>query len=44
MVQGGLAMDGEKITDEDWKIKAGVVKVGKRRFLRIVFWSVGELY
>ncbi len=37
MVQGGLAMDGEKITDEDWKIKAGVVKVGKRRFLRIVF-------
>ncbi len=37
MMQGGLAMDGEKITDEDWTIKAGVVKVGKRRFLRIVF-------
>ncbi len=37
MVQGGITMDGQKITDEDSKIKAGVVKVGKRRFLRISF-------
>jgi hypothetical protein len=27
----------EKITDEEWAVKPGVVKVGKRRFLRISF-------
>lgn len=37
MVQGGLTMDKERITDENWPIKAGVLKVGKRRFLRINF-------
>lgn len=35
--QGGVTVDGEKITDEEWAVKPGVVKVGKRRFLRINF-------
>ncbi len=37
MVQGGLTMDGQRITDEHWQVKQGIVKVGKRRFLRINF-------
>jgi tyrosyl-tRNA synthetase len=37
MVQGGLTMDGQRITDEHWHVKQGIVKVGKRRFLRIKF-------
>ena len=34
--QGGVTMDGIKISDEDWSVKAGVVKVGKRRFLKLI--------
>ena len=37
MAQGGLTMDGQRITDEQWQVKQGIVKVGKRRFLRINF-------
>jgi tyrosyl-tRNA synthetase len=37
LLQGGITMEGEKITDEEWVVKSGVVKVGKRRFLRISF-------
>ncbi|MCB9772504.1 MAG: tyrosine--tRNA ligase [Candidatus Omnitrophica bacterium] len=36
MTQGGVTIDGEKILDEDWQIRTGVVKIGKRRFLRII--------
>lgn len=37
LLQGGITMGGEKITDEEWVVRSGVVKVGKRRFLRISF-------
>ena len=34
--QGAVSCDGEKIFDEEWKLKAGLLKVGKRRFLKII--------
>lgn len=34
--QGAISCDGEKIFDEEWKLKAGLLKVGKRRFLKII--------
>ena len=34
--QGAISCDGEKIFDEEWKLKTGLLKVGKRRFLKIV--------
>ncbi|MCB9757203.1 MAG: tyrosine--tRNA ligase [Candidatus Omnitrophica bacterium] len=37
IMQGGVTMDGQRITDEHWQVKQGIVKVGKRRFLRISF-------
>lgn len=37
IAQGGLTIDGQRITDEHWQVKQGIVKVGKRRFLRINF-------
>lgn len=33
--QGGVSHEGEKITTEDWSIRPGIIKVGKRRFLRV---------
>ena len=36
LAQGGIAIDGQKISDENWPVKAGVVKVGKRRFLKLI--------
>ncbi len=33
--QGALSHDGEKISDENWPLKKGVLKLGKRRFLRL---------
>lgn len=34
--QGGISMDGAKISDEEWPLKAGILKVGKRRFIKLV--------
>jgi tyrosyl-tRNA synthetase len=34
--QGAISFDGEKIDSENWPIKPGVIKVGKRRFLKLV--------
>ncbi len=34
--QGAVSHDGQKIDDEAWKLKTGILKVGKRRFLRLV--------
>ncbi len=34
--QGSISFEGEKITSEDWIPSAGVLKVGKRRFLKII--------
>jgi len=33
--QGAVSFEGAPITDEGWQIQAGVLKVGKRRFLKI---------
>jgi tyrosyl-tRNA synthetase len=33
--QGAVSLDGEKIQDENWSLRPGVLKVGKRRFLRL---------
>ncbi|MBU4334601.1 MAG: tyrosine--tRNA ligase, partial [Candidatus Omnitrophica bacterium] len=34
--QGAISCDGEKIFTEEWELKVGLLKVGKRRFLKIV--------
>ncbi len=34
--EGAVSCDGTGITDEHWVVKAGVLKVGKRRFLRLI--------
>lgn len=34
--QGAISHEGQKLTDAPWTPKAGVLKVGKRRFLRLV--------
>lgn len=34
--QGAVSHEGERIKDEDWEVQKGVLKVGKRRFLKIV--------
>ena len=34
--QNAISCDGNKIDDENWAVKPGIIKVGKRRFLRIV--------
>jgi len=37
IAQGAVEIDGEKVTDNDWKAASGaVLKVGKRRFCRIM--------
>jgi len=33
--QGGIAHEGQRIGDEHWTVSRGVLKIGKRRFLRI---------
>ncbi len=33
--QGAVSVDGQKIIDEHWPLKPGILKVGKRRFLRL---------
>lgn len=35
--QGAISCDGEKISAENWPVREGVLRVGKRRFLKIVF-------
>lgn len=37
--QGSIAFEGEKISEENWLPVSGVIKVGKRRFLKIVVSS-----
>ncbi len=34
--QGAISHEGQKIEREDWPIQEGVLKVGKRRFLKLV--------
>lgn len=34
--QGAISFDGNKLQDEEWKLQAGVIKVGKRRFLELI--------
>jgi len=34
--QGAISYEGAKLADADWVPKTGVLKVGKRRFLRLV--------
>ncbi|NTV29736.1 MAG: tyrosine--tRNA ligase [Candidatus Omnitrophica bacterium] len=33
--QGAVAFEGSPVTDEGWEVRPGVLKVGKRRFLKI---------
>jgi tyrosyl-tRNA synthetase len=33
--QGAISFEGQKLESEDWELRPGVLKVGKRRFLRI---------
>ncbi len=35
--QGAISCDGEKIAAENWILKEGVLKIGKRRFLKLIF-------
>lgn len=34
--QGSISFQGEKIQDENWSFQVGILKVGKRRFLKLV--------
>jgi tyrosyl-tRNA synthetase len=34
--QGAVTREGEKISDENWPVRKGVLKIGKRRFLKII--------
>ncbi len=34
--QGAVTFEGERIEQEDWPVEAGTLKVGKRRFLKMV--------
>ena len=34
--QGAISHEGQKIADENWKVKKGVLKIGKRRFLKLI--------
>ena len=34
--QGAVSHEGTRISDEHWPVKKGILKVGKRRFLRII--------
>lgn len=36
LLQGGITFEGVKVPDENWKPQKGILKVGKRRFLKIV--------
>ncbi len=36
ITQGAVSWEGEKISQEDWTPQKGVLKIGKRRFLKIV--------
>ena len=35
--QGAISYNGEKITTENWPLREGVLKIGKRRFLKLLF-------
>ncbi len=35
LTQGAISFNGEKISQENWQPKAGVLKIGKRRFLKL---------
>ncbi|MCA9401416.1 MAG: tyrosine--tRNA ligase, partial [Candidatus Omnitrophica bacterium] len=35
LLQGAISFEGEKISDEDWTLEPGMLKVGKRRFLKL---------
>lgn len=34
--QGAVSYEGKRIEDENWEARAGILKVGKRRFLKVV--------
>ena len=33
--QGAITHEGQKIADENWQVQKGILKIGKRRFLRL---------
>lgn len=35
--QGAVSFEGQKLESEGWKLRPGVLKIGKRRFLKLVF-------
>jgi len=37
--QGGISFNDQSITDEKWVLQSGVLKVGKRRFLKLIATS-----
>ena len=37
LVQGAISHDGNKIRNENWKLKEGILRVGKRRFLKLIY-------
>ncbi len=36
IAQGAVSYNGTKITDENWALKAGILKIGKRHFLKLI--------
>jgi len=34
--QGAVSCDGKRVEGEDWPVQKGILKIGKRRFLRLV--------
>lgn len=34
--QGAISLDGKKIDSENWSLNPGILKVGKRRFLKLI--------
>ena len=39
--EGAITHDGSKVDSESWKIKEGMLKIGKRRFLKLVRFLSG---
>jgi len=34
--EGAISLEGEKIEREDWKFKSGILRVGRRRFVKLI--------
>ncbi len=42
ITQGAISFEGQRIENENWPVQAGLIKVGKRRFLKLVKVSSGS--